>query len=103
MNVLIAEPPSETMQEGDEGENLQRYVAIGENATFICLYWLNAEDEQDCRQIIAQDFLRRDRGMPTKFTMHTVSESVEDFNVGTNDEDIHPWLRDLKEADFLDE
>ncbi len=73
---------------------LNRYVAVAENTerAFACVFVLHAQDEQDCRSLVAQWFLRTDHGVPTSCTLVPLSETVTNFNIWSNDMDVAEFL-----------
>lgn len=75
-------------------KTLNRYVAIAENTerAFACVLILHAEDEQDCRSLVAQWFLRTAHGVPTSCTLVALSENVTSFNIWSNDKDVAEFL-----------
>lgn len=79
---------------GDGDEALKRFVVVVENLAikFFCVFYLNAEDEQDCRKIALQWMLETNHGIPTKCTIVPISDEVEDFNMSSNDDDVIEFL-----------
>ena len=80
--------------EEDGDHDLSRYVVIAENVAreFVCILVLNAEDEQDCRDLTARWFLKTDHGVPTKCSIVRVSDGIENINMTSNDDDVCEFL-----------
>jgi hypothetical protein len=82
-----------TLEEDGE-HDLSRYIVVAENAAiqFVCILVLNAEDEQDCRDLTARWFLKTDHGVPTKCSIVPISDGIENINMTSNDDDVCEFL-----------
>jgi hypothetical protein len=80
--------------EEDGDHDLSRYVVIAENAAigFVCILVLNAEDEQDCRDLTVRWFLKTNHGVPTKCSIIPISDGIENINMTSNDDDVCEFL-----------
>ena len=80
--------------EEDGGHDLNRYVVIAENTAiqFVCILVLNAEDEQDCRDLTVRWFLKTEHGVPTKCSIIPISDGIEYINMTSNDDDVCEFL-----------
>src|SRR2546421_12285423 len=93
MNTMYhARPPTEQSADGDSA--LNRYIVVAENITleFVCIFVLNAEDEQDCRELIMRWFLSTDHGIPTRCSIVRVSDGISTFNITSNDDEVCEFL-----------
>lgn len=90
--VYLEHPPTEQSEDGDESLNC--YIAVAENIAikFVCIFVLNAEDEQDCRELIMRWFLSTDHGVPTKCSIVPVSDGIVNFNITSNDDEVCEFL-----------
>lgn len=90
MALTIMEPPTIVQSEGDGDDSLNRYVVIAENIDieFVCILYLNAEDEQDCRDLTARWFLRSNHGVPTKCTIVPISQEIGYIQMTSNDDEV---------------
>jgi hypothetical protein len=90
--IHLERPPTEQSEDGDE--SLNRYIAVAENIAieFVCIFVLNAEDEQECRELIVRWFLRTDHGVPTKCSIVPVSDEIANFNITSNDDEVCEFL-----------
>ncbi len=99
MNTIFLERPPVEAQEADGDEH--RYVVVAENRliAFVCILFLHARDEQECRELTVRWFLSTDHGIPTAWTIVPVSADITTFNIASNDEDVCAFL----DIDPLDE
>ncbi len=82
-----------TMEE-DGDHDLSRYIVVAENDAiqFVCILVLNAEDEQDCRDLTVRWFLKTEHGVPTKCSIIPISDGIEYINMTSNDDDVCEFL-----------
>lgn len=93
---IIDRPPITEVASGSD-ESIPRWVVVAENIhkKFVCMFWLDADTEQECRELVVRWFLETDHGIPTKCTIVPISPEVEDFNVSSNDDDVLDFFGQL--------